>query len=188
MRCGLSTNSLCWHKICQKSELFHSRIQFDVTVSWCQYKTCFLDPHNFLPEFLDDAQMHKFRKVTKFQFTKSGLPCSAHQLFLLPKRLLQSDIKEMLLNSMKQSYTNSLVVHNYKTRIFKASQTWISTNICYCRNTSPGIRTRPSPMWTPCKLSNTVSRWSAFSQFHIPCIAMSSVKSSYLSGFLSFDQ
>lgn len=65
MRCGLSTKSLCWPKICQKSELFHSKIQFDVIVSWRQYKTCFL---NFLREFtcIDDAQMHKFRKVTKF--------------------------------------------------------------------------------------------------------------------------
>ena len=51
----------------------------------------FLNPYNFLQGFIDDAQMHKFRKVTKFQFTKSGLPCNAQQLFLLPKRFPQSD-------------------------------------------------------------------------------------------------
>lgn len=38
-----------------------------MTVSWRQNETCFLNPNNFLQEFIDDAQMHKWIQEGEFQ-------------------------------------------------------------------------------------------------------------------------
>ena len=53
----------------------------------------------------------------------------------------------MLLNSMKQSYTNSLVFHNYKTRkyILKHHKLGPVKAFVTVETYRPGIRTRLSP-------------------------------------------